>query len=223
MHISQLIVGSTKTKRFVQARSLAEQMSASSHDIHHIEPSEDTGRIGISAVKSVINALLLSPVAGTIKVCIFHEVHRGTREAQNSLLKLIEEPDRNVLVLMTAPTTRMVLPTITSRCRIVKLTDETPVIDPALTEDVHALMTGSDGMRLALAEKYADREKALAFLEALLHVLRNSLRGSVRSNQPMSPSHIQSIRSLERARLTAQNTNVSKRLLLENVLLEFGI
>jgi DNA polymerase-3 subunit delta' len=65
----------------------------------------------------------LSPVSNERKVAIISDLSRIQLRWQNSLLKLIEEPGPGTVLLMTVPSLgeETVLPTIVSRCRLLKL------------------------------------------------------------------------------------------------------
>lgn len=72
--------------------------------------------IGINIVRHVIEAVSKLPFEGRRTVVIFFEAHLMTLEAQNALLKLLEEPPPSaVLVLVTEFADRLVQ-TILSRC-----------------------------------------------------------------------------------------------------------
>lgn len=73
--------------------------------------------IGIDSVRRVIEILGKRPFEGRRSVVLFFEAHRATIEAQNALLKILEEPPSSaVLVLVTEFPDRL-LPTVVSRCR----------------------------------------------------------------------------------------------------------
>ena len=50
-------------------------------------------------------------------------IHEATEEAVNAFLKNLEEPQENVFFALTAPSLKKVLPTIVSRCQIIKSTN----------------------------------------------------------------------------------------------------
>lgn len=62
------------------------------------------------------------PYEGKKKVFILSEIDKMTPQAQNSFLKTLEEPPAYVVILMTVTNSYSLLPTIVSRCQILKLT-----------------------------------------------------------------------------------------------------
>lgn len=76
--------------------------------------------IGIDLVRGVLEAVSKQPYEGKCSVVILFEAHLATTEAQNAILKLLEEPPSSaVLVLVTRYPDRL-LPTVLSRCQEVR-------------------------------------------------------------------------------------------------------
>ncbi len=75
--------------------------------------------IRIADVRDVIAKLGLAPVEGERRVVIFREAELMTDEAQNALLKSLEEPPTHTLFVLTTDRPQRLLPTIRSRCRTV--------------------------------------------------------------------------------------------------------
>ena len=77
--------------------------------------------IGVDVIRHfVINGVHLTPARGRAKVFIIREADRITTQAQNALLKTLEEPPGTTyLILLTASIDRL-LPTTLSRCQLVE-------------------------------------------------------------------------------------------------------
>ena len=52
---------------------------------------------------------------------IINSIENATAEAQNAFLKNLEEPQENLFYILTTNSLAKVLPTITSRCEVIKL------------------------------------------------------------------------------------------------------
>ncbi len=65
----------------------------------------------------------LTALAGKAKVYIIHLIENGGAFAMNKLLKFIEEPSEDVYGILTTKNISKVLPTIISRCQVIKLID----------------------------------------------------------------------------------------------------
>jgi DNA polymerase-3 subunit delta' len=91
---------------------------AGSHpDLRIIEPEEDKQQISIDQIRQLCEALGMTAFRGGYKVAILNPAHQMTPAAANSLLKTLEEPGANtVLMLLTSRPTALPA-TIRSRCR----------------------------------------------------------------------------------------------------------
>lgn len=83
-----------------------------------IEPDEK-GTISIDTIRSLYRRTSVKQHE-TQAVIIDHAECLGT-EAQNAFLKLLEEPRKNVLFILTSPSVEALLPTITSRVQTVQV------------------------------------------------------------------------------------------------------
>lgn len=83
-----------------------------------------TTRISIDQVREAENFLAVTAVEGSWKVVIFdgaETLSAGQSEPANALLKTLEEPPPQVLVLLLTTSEDAILPTIRSRCRTLPL------------------------------------------------------------------------------------------------------
>lgn len=103
---------------------------------------------------------------------IIRDVHRATTEALNSFLKNLEEPQENLYYILTAASDRAVLPTIVSRCEIIKAKSEKRTAD---SEDVKEFLEKTIGERLAYCDRIKDRGEAKKLTEAIINFLHSSL------------------------------------------------
>lgn len=77
--------------------------------------------IGIADVKEVLGRVHLKPFEGANSVIIFDASELMSEEAANALLKTLEEPPPQVLILLLTADEDSILPTIRSRCRRLSL------------------------------------------------------------------------------------------------------
>jgi DNA polymerase-3 subunit delta' len=111
-------------------------------DVHVVTP---TGlSYGISDTKDLVREAAMLPSLGQWNIIILEDADRLTTEAGNALLKAIEEPAKLTMWILCAPSSKDVLITIKSRCRIVSL--RTP---PA--EEIAELLVKRDGIDKAMA------------------------------------------------------------------------
>lgn len=132
--------------------------AAESHpDIVEVSLLEKRATIGVEQAREVQRAARFAPIEGNWKIFLFTEAHRLTEQAMNSLLKLLEEPqDRRVFILM-APTRTALLPTILSRCQLLRFA-------PVPTPQVNAWLAdlGADGARTELAAVLSEGRPGMA-------------------------------------------------------------
>ena len=88
-------------------------------DVRIIEGKE--GTIGIDQIRDMQREVALSPYEGRWRVYIIREMERATTEAANCLLKTLEEPPSQVILLLTAHHADALPPTIVSRCQVLNL------------------------------------------------------------------------------------------------------
>lgn len=67
------------------------------------------------------HSLAFAPTIGRKRVYVLEEADRLNEAAANSLLKVLEEPPDYALFILTAPHPARVLPTIVSRCQLLRL------------------------------------------------------------------------------------------------------
>jgi hypothetical protein len=82
-----------------------------------VVPEKDKLSIGIEAIRELQHfaSLKLPGAADTQRIIFIPEAHTITGEAQNALLKLLEEPPQNTHFVLTANSEQSLLPTIRSR------------------------------------------------------------------------------------------------------------
>ena len=89
-------------------------------DIINYKPSKAS--FGVDDVREIIDEVNKKPFEGDKKVIIIHQGNKLTIQAQNALLKTIEEPPTEVYIIILCESLELILDTIKSRCEIYKLT-----------------------------------------------------------------------------------------------------
>ena len=109
-----------------QCRNCALTARGSHPDLLTVEPavsgrSVRTAKIRIELVRALIHDVQLKPVEAQRRVARILRFDAASDEAQNALLKTLEEPPGQVVLLLTAERADDLLPTIVSRCEVVTL------------------------------------------------------------------------------------------------------
>lgn len=86
-----------------------------------IQETANRSKISINDIKEIERSASLFPYEGIYKVFIINGAENMSREASNSLLKILEEPPPHVIFALTATDKTQVLPTVISRCQHIEL------------------------------------------------------------------------------------------------------
>lgn len=118
-------------KPCMECHSCKQFLSGNHPDIVYVK-HEKPGVIGVDDVRSGINSdILIKPYSSPYKIYIVDEAEKMSIQAQNALLKTIEEPPSYGIILLLTSNAEGFLPTILSRCMVLHLK---PVSDGEMTE-----------------------------------------------------------------------------------------
>ncbi len=134
----------------------------------------------IDDIQKSINIL---PYEGQRKIYILEDIDKITKQAQNSFLKTLEEPPQYVIILMTVTNSYSLLPTIISRCQVVKFAhlEQKKIIDLLInryqkSEDeatiISSFSNGIVGKAINIAEshEFKDiREETITIIDEILN------------------------------------------------------
>lgn len=127
-----------------------------------ITVSPDGATIKIDTIRELCRSLGYPPYESPVRTVVLEDVHTLRSEAANSLLKTLEEPPEDNVLILTAESSREVLPTILSRCQIIPfhplnaaqttlvLRQQEPEISDSEAESLAAIAGGSPGLALLL-------------------------------------------------------------------------
>ncbi len=232
MH-AYLIIGATKDKRLNYIADKQTEWGISAFDLLRLAPIEES--IGIAAVRDFQRQLLLSPYNSLKKLGVIEEAQTMTVEAQNALLKTLEEPPPRTVLFLECPTSDALLPTIVSRCQLISLGLKTSTSDDkallSCFETLEQVANLQIGKRMSVVDEIAKtREDAKAWVELAIVAARYAIlhRYGVKTETTLFKSDRSSSQFLVlssgflRSLLTARNqlsANVTPKLVLDNLLL----
>jgi DNA polymerase-3 subunit delta' len=93
-------------------------------DVAWIEPQSKSRQIVIDEIRDLIRQLSQTSFAGGWKAGVILCADRMTDQAANALLKTLEEPSARTLLILVTDEPQALLPTISSRCQRISLSDE---------------------------------------------------------------------------------------------------
>ncbi len=140
-----------------------------------------TSEISIKETRELQRQLSLFPYSAKRKVAIIDEAAAMSGEAANALLKTLEEPSAHSLIILVSANYQMILPTIISRCQLIKfsLVPEKEIVaglknlsvkESIISEAVN-LAAGKPGLAIKLAQEpevLAEQKKTAAEFVKLL-------------------------------------------------------
>ena len=86
-------------------------------DVKRIRTLPDKNTISVKQIRDeLVKDISIRPYGGQYKIYLIEEAERLTVEAQNAMLKTLEEPPAYGLIIMMAESAAAFLPTILSRC-----------------------------------------------------------------------------------------------------------
>jgi len=86
-------------------------------DVRVIEGEGASGGLLIDQVRALQREAVLSPYEGRYRVYVLRRADLSSLEAANSLLKILEEPPQQVVLILTAVEAELLPPTVVSRCQ----------------------------------------------------------------------------------------------------------
>jgi len=168
------------------------QIGAMQHpDLNVIQALDDEGRpkeggtLKVDQVREVQHALSLKPFQAKYRVALFLRFQEANDNAANALLKTLEEAPAHAILLLTADTPEQLLPTIVSRCEILRMRAlpvgviEADLLDRGVDAERARLLAHISGGRPGYARRLVDdaavlekREERLNDLQTLLSAPR---------------------------------------------------
>ncbi|AHC73740.1 ATPase involved in DNA replication [Candidatus Endolissoclinum faulkneri L5] len=121
--------------------------------------------ICIDSVRSFKSSLHLKSSSGGWRVIIIDQAEKMNINAENAILKLLEEPPEKTLVIIISTAPNAMLATIKSRCRKLMLRPINDKFISRLITKVHPYLSNND-MNMILRSAEGSSGKALAFVEA---------------------------------------------------------
>lgn len=165
----------------------------------------DSDSIGVTEIREAIRFLSL----GKGKTLIIKSAERLTEQAQNGLLKTLEEPPQGAEIILETTNEDLLLETVRSRCQIVHSSSKNTEVEESATQLLKDIPKLSINDRLMSAkEQSVKRDKAEEMLNRLLTAV-----DPTRENP-------KNIRALFKAKKYLK-ANCNTRLVIENLFLNW--
>ena len=163
-----------------ECHSCKQAMSGNQPDIITVT-HEKPASIGVEDIRGQLcGDIQIKPYSSPYKIYIVDEAEKMTVQAQNALLKTIEEPPAYGVIMLLTTNADAFLPTILSRCVTLKLRPvKNEIIRPYLMEKYHIpdyqaeVCTAFARGNVGKAERLAQSEQFAELKSHLLHLLRH--------------------------------------------------
>ncbi|MBI2337891.1 hypothetical protein HYU95_01795 [Candidatus Daviesbacteria bacterium] len=156
----------TKIKEEIQ-KTLASHLTSGNvkhPDLLYIKTGE---KLGIAEARKIKEHFSLKPYSAKGRAAVLEDTSEMTIEAQNALLKTIEELPENAILILGASSASNLLPTILSRCEIINFearSYDTLEYHNKYIKDLDKLLNSSYEERFEYIEKLKEKEEFLHFL-----------------------------------------------------------
>ncbi|MFC1700230.1 hypothetical protein ACFLZ4_01125 [Patescibacteria group bacterium] len=226
MNGSVLIFGSNKDVRKDKAIEMVNNILKSKYDYSELskkpdvlilKPEEGKKSIGISQSREAITFLSQKPFELKNKFLLIFDSEKLTTQAQNALLKALEEPQSYANIILTAKLQNSLLETVISRCRQIPVKGEKDEKDSL--QPLKKVTKMSLGERLDFAQELAkeEREDVVDTLESWISDERKEMLKA-----PGKEKHRINIEKIIQIMDDLEHTNVNPRLSLETLLLSLS-
>lgn len=186
-----LLTGPSGCGKTTTARIIKEKISCSDIDFNEINVADFKG---IDTVRDIRKSMGLAPMGGKARMWLLDECHSLTGDAQNALLKVLEDPPSHAYFALATTDPAKLKPTIKTRCtevrfRPLKPPDMARLLEKVLNaegkklseEVVEKIVNAADGsarQALVMLEQVVglkDEESMISAIQAAGHVQATDL------------------------------------------------
>ena len=108
-----------------QCKSCRLQASGSHPDLYRLVPEGAAQIVKVDQIRALVSSMSRTPQISACKVALIYPAHRMNNNAANALLKLLEEPPGESLIILGTERPQLLPATIRSRCSMLKLRSPT--------------------------------------------------------------------------------------------------
>lgn len=183
-------------------------------DIHTLK-SKNIKSVGIQDVKDLQKEMIFSPYTEKVQIALISQADKLTVEAQNSLLKVLEDSDEKTAYILATTSEKSILPTVISRS--MKIYSKEKQIEK-IEYKYHTILQKNMLDAFSEIEKISkDKERVEEFLRDLELYYQDILKENIKDGKDTRLAS-DSIRQILKTRYRI-SANGNKRMLLENLFL----
>lgn len=189
-------------------------------DILRIATGEEKKEISINQIRAAKRHLNLSPFSGLYKLAIINEAEKMNSEAANALLKMLEEPHQNTILILITSEPESLPKTIVSRLQEIRFQ---PIsLNGVAKQFIDKKYT--DLLQKPLNDIFKEMEKIskgedeiFPLLDSWMFWFREKMIEQTKTETKSRFSEI--IKEIKKTKNLISSTNVNQRLALENLVL----
>lgn len=195
-----------------QIQSIQEQIAIKAEDPYHNISIPQATQIKIASIREVKKMISLSSIQTGRKVVIISEADSMTNEAANAFLKTLEEPNKNVTLIITTSRKDQIPLTILSRCQqvYVEAISETDIQSALVSKND----VDEDSARLLASISRGSYSRAVELLSNDAQFLRNEIVDVLRSALRQTGYRSEILRTLDELLKGMDRNDVEKMLQL---------
>lgn len=190
-----------KSEPCMECHACKQVLSGNHPDLIYVT-HEKPASIGVDDIREQINdTVAVRPYSSYYKVYIVDEAEKMTQQAQNALLKTIEEPPSYAIIILLTTNQEAFLPTILSRCVQLKLKPlkdfvvksyltESMKIPEADAEVYAAFARGNLGKAITIASSEDFKEMHQEILNMLKHIKEMDISELIDYIQKLKDDHM---------------------------------
>src|SRR6266498_2656404 len=161
------------------------QIEAMQHaDLTIVQAESEGGTMKVDQIREARRSLTLKPYQSNYRVALFLRFQEANDNAANALLKTLEEAPSYAVLILTADNPEQLLPTIVSRCEVLRLRPlrieevQQALEDKGFETNQSKLIAHISGGRFGYARRLLESESLLAEREERLNDLQSLISAS---------------------------------------------
>jgi len=213
-----LFWGGEKEEKLELADYLKNLLDVGDLDVFRV--SSEKNEISINQIRAIKKHLSLSPFSGFYKLAIIEEAEKLNSEAANALLKLLEEPHENTILILISAAPELIPKTLISRVQEIRFRSRSlnDISKSFLDEKYNAFFKMPLNKAFREMEKIVEEDtQIMPLLNSWLFYCRNKLIETKDNNKRKELAEI--VKNIENTKQMISAYNINKRLALENLFL----
>lgn len=199
-------------------RELTKNDIYSNPDIHILDIQEKNS-VGIEDIKGFQTEMRFRPFQEDIQIGVIIDAQKLTTQAQNALLKTLEETSKYTVYILLVDNEKNLLATIRSRGRVIYNINKRELFEENL--DVEDILSGDLYNKFLIAEKHStEKVSSLELIIAFEEYFKKKLELDIKNGNIGSSKEIASVLEILQKSREKIVANCNRRLVLESMMLQ---